>query len=92
MYKVHFASPARRAIKKLSRSGRFDTEEIYTVVNALRDGRTLDPSYDDHQLQGSMAHYRECHLAFDLLLIYEVDKELETLTIVKIGTHDEIFS
>ena len=33
----------------------------------------------------------ECHLKDDLLMIYEIDHTENTLTIVDIGTHSELF-
>ena len=91
MYQVRIAPLAKRAIKKLSRSGRFDVKEIFVVIHTLREGNKLDASYRDHQLKGAMRTYRECHLAFDLLLVYEIDMTLNMLIVANIGTHEEIF-
>jgi mRNA interferase YafQ len=91
MYRLTVASSARKALKKLSRSGRFDQSEFDLVVRTLCAGKALAPKFKDHQLKGSLQYSRECHLAFNLLVKYEIDEKLHTLTIEDIGTHDELF-
>ena len=58
------------------------------ALSSLTNDEPLDYSYRDHALIGNWEGYRECHLAFDLVLVYKLyDKTLE---LVRIGTHSEI--
>jgi len=91
MYDLAFAARAKRSLKKLRRSGSFDEAQFREVVDKLRNGERLPHLFKEHRLHAGLANYRECHLKFDLLLVYEIDHTLHTLTISKIGTHDELF-
>jgi mRNA interferase YafQ len=57
----------------------------------LEVGAVLPYQYHDHLLQGNWAGYRECHIESDVLLIYEIDEVLNTLTLVNIGSHAYLF-
>ena len=78
-----------RDIKKLVR-GNIITAELGIIVNKLANNEPLDFSYHDHALTGNWKGYRECHLAFDLVLIYELDDENNILELARIGSHSEI--
>lgn len=49
----------------------------------------LPPEWFDHELQGSWADHRECHLKGDLLMIYRL--EGRHVTFVRLGTHADLF-
>jgi len=56
----------------------------------LLEGRTLPPVALDHSLKGNFIGYREFHVSGDLLVVYMVEDE--TLKLIRIGSHSEIFS
>ena len=49
----------------------------------------LIEKYKDHQLIGQMKAYSECHIKSDLLLVCMIEDE--TLKLVDIGSHSELF-
>jgi len=57
----------------------------------MEKGEPLPEQYKDHQLHGDLAHFRECHIGFNQLLLYERDDTLGIIVISKIGTHPELF-
>jgi mRNA interferase YafQ len=59
------------------------------VVGLLSCEEKLNRKYQDHSLTGDMSGYRECHLEFDLLLIYKIEDA--NLVLVNIGNHPELF-
>ncbi len=63
---------------------------LVPVLRALVTDQTLAPRYRDHDLTGDWAGHRECHLKPDLLLIYRKIGE-ESLTLVRLGSHSELF-
>lgn len=65
-------------------------EVLKPVLVALVMDQTLDTRYRDHDLSGDWAGYRECHLKPDLLLIYR-KPDPETLRLVRLGSHSELF-
>ena len=63
---------------------------LQAVVATLAEDRPLPTSNRDHQLTGEWADHRECHLRPDLLLIYRKPNP-ETLQLVRLGSHSELF-
>lgn len=63
---------------------------LQNIINTLRIPDTLPLSNIDHNLIGSYAGYRECHIAPDWLLIYKItDTEL---LLQRTGTHADLFN
>ncbi len=91
MYRIVFSKQSRKSLKKLERSGRFDRIETGTVLNVLASGKSLEPKYRNHRLQGKYRDCFECHIKSDLLLIYYADEGLKELTVVDIGSHSDLF-
>lgn len=93
MYEVAFTRSFRKSVKRLFRleGGKTTKEKVEVVVETIRQGRTLGPKYKDHALRGIFEGYRECHIKPDVLLLYEVDKELLLVTLINIGSHSELF-
>lgn len=61
------------------------------VVEMLRTRQTLPPKYRDHELTGSYTGFRECHIMPDWLLVYRVEEEQLVLTLLRTGTHSDLF-
>ena len=61
------------------------------VVDTLRQGKQLDAKYRDHELNGKFKGFRECHIKPDWLLVYLIENDILTLTLVDTGTHSDIF-
>lgn len=45
----------------------------------------------DHELKGELKNFRECHIQPDWLLIYLLENDILTLTLVDTGTHADLF-
>lgn len=69
----------------------FDISLLDDVVDLLRQGRQLDEKYRDHGLSGNFAGFRECHIKPDWLLVYLIEDDVLTLTLVDTGSHSDIF-
>lgn len=61
------------------------------VIDNLRQGKTLDGKYMEHILKGEYAGFRECHIKPDWLLIYFIEDDVLTLTLVDTGSHSDLF-
>lgn len=81
----------RKAIKKYSKSSNFDIKKVEIVIKMIQRGETLDRKYKDHELKGKFQGIRECHIEFDLLLLYQTDNVNQLLVLVNIGTHSDLF-
>jgi mRNA interferase YafQ len=62
---------------------------MHEAVFKLADGIPLPPRMKDHPLKGDWSGYRDCHLAPDWLLLYQIDDDL--LTLAATGTHADLF-
>lgn len=68
-YEVKFTSAFKKSYK-LMKKRKMDLDELFFVIDKLRQGKTLDPKYKDHALGGNYDGFRECHIKPDWLLIY----------------------
>ncbi len=64
--------------------------DLIPVLVSLTNDQGLEPRLRDHELGGSWAGYRECHVRPDLLLIYKKPNP-ETLRLARLGSHSELF-
>lgn len=71
MYKIRPSSRFQRDLKKIKKRN-YDISLLERVLKMLAAGEELPAKYRDHALIGDFAGCRECHIAPDWLLIYEV--------------------
>ena len=90
MYQVKFTTTYKKIYKLMKKRG-LDLSLLDEVVDLLRQGRQLDERYRDHSLSGSFAGFRECHIKPDWLLVYLIENDVLTLTLVDTGSHSDIF-
>ncbi|EGT75123.1 MULTISPECIES: type II toxin-antitoxin system YafQ family toxin [Haemophilus] len=65
------------------------TSEWAEVLGCLVNDLPLAEKYRDHALVNDKYGYRDCHVKPDLVLIY--GKKEDTLILVRLGSHSEIF-
>ncbi|MBQ7150760.1 MAG: type II toxin-antitoxin system YafQ family toxin [Synergistaceae bacterium] len=64
-------------------------KSLWEVVEVLANDGVLNFSYHDHALTGDLSKRRECHLAFDLVMIYRfIDDNI--LLLERLGSHSEV--
>ncbi len=63
---------------------------LETVLGYLACGEVLPEIYQAHLLKGIYKGYMECHVENDLLLVW-LDPNSYTITLVRLGSHSEIF-
>ncbi|MBQ7196311.1 MAG: type II toxin-antitoxin system YafQ family toxin [Synergistaceae bacterium] len=64
-------------------------QRFMPALKSLANDEALDYSYRDHALTGNWKGSRECHLAFDLVLIYRYDDVNNVLWLERLGSHSE---
>lgn len=79
----------RKDIKRCAARG-MDMEKLRIVFDALRKDQKLPASCRPHKLTGNFKDYRECHIAPDWLLIYDIS-DSEYLYLERTGTHSDLF-
>ena len=90
MLKIVSSNRFKKDLKLALRRG-YKIELLEEVVNKLADGIVLDPTYKDHELSGDFKGLRECHIAPDWLLIYQVIENELVLYLSRTGTHSDLF-
>ncbi|GAA9247792.1 type II toxin-antitoxin system mRNA interferase toxin, RelE/StbE family [Helicobacter pylori] len=88
MLKIKHHILYKKDFKKLIKNG-FDDSVLNEVI--LRKKEPLDPQFKDHALKGNWKPFRECHLKPNLLLVYQIKKQKNTLFLVRLGSHSELF-
>lgn len=90
MYEIRVTSRFKKDLKAAQKRG-YDLSLLRSVITQLSRGETLSPKYRDHALTGDWADFRECHILPDWLLIYRIEKDILVLTLVRSGTHSDLF-
>lgn len=90
MLEIVMSNRFKRDLKLASRRG-YNFELLNEIVSKLANRELLPEKNRDHALSGDYAGCRECHIAPDWLLVYQVeDKEL-ILYLMRTGTHSDLF-
>ena len=80
--------------ESLEASGQHDMQKLKEAMTLLAaNDAPMPPEWKDHQLNGKLNAYRECHVKGDLLLMYRIEEfsKIEVVVFVKL-THSEMFS
>ena len=80
-YKIKFTSRFKKDLKQAKKQGK-DIEKLFDVIEKIAK---------DHSLAGNYKGTRECHIEPDFLLIYEKIEEFLILSLVRTGSHSDLF-
>lgn len=81
-----FKRDYKRAIKR-----NLPIEKLQAVIGKLARGEELPPANHDHSLSGNWSNHRECHIAPDWLLIYQIKESVLVLELTRTCTHADLF-
>ena len=76
---------------KLARKRGLDENKLNEIILKLIKGEELPTKNRDHFLTGNYKGFRECHITPDWLLIYSRDITIKIVTLVRTGTHSDLF-
>ena len=76
---------------KLARKRGLDENKLNEIILKLINGEELPSKNRDHFLTGNYKGFRECHISPDWLLIYSRDITIKIVTLVRTGTHSDLF-
>jgi mRNA interferase YafQ len=93
MRTIEWTAAFKRDYKRIKATPRHrDIEPLLSgIAGLLVEGHALAEKHRDHALGGNWRDHRECHLKPDLLLIYKLP-DPETLRLVRMGSHSELFA
>ncbi len=90
MYKLFVSRQFTRDLR-LARKRGLDVSKLNEIVTKLQNSQKLPPKNKDHNLVGDYKGCRECHITPDWLLIYSIRSEINLLSLVRTGTHSDLF-
>ena len=91
MHNLRYSASFKKGFKKTKRNPRFILFEFEQIISDLINGKSLDKRYQNHKLHGEWKSCYECHLAPDILFIYEINNEENIIYMHRIGSHSELF-
>ncbi len=89
-YELVLSGSFKKGLKTAKKRG-LDISLLNYIVDKLLQGIPLDEKYRDHSLKGKWDGFRECHIQPDWLLIYLIEDDILTLTLVETGTHADLY-
>ena len=88
MRELIYTSQFRRELRR-ARRRRKDLSKMDDIVTKLLTGEPLENRHRLHQLVSNWYPAWECHIEHDWLLVWDDDGE--TITLLRTGTHSDIF-
>ncbi len=90
MYAIRPTTRFQKDLKRMEKRG-YNIALLTDIIKKLANGEQLPEKNRDHALVGDFIGCRECHVAPDWLLIYEIaDSEL-ILYLTRTGSHGDLF-
>ena len=89
-YNIRHTSAFKRDYKLMMKR-HLPIEKLQAIVEKLRNGEELPPANRDHALTGNWTNHRECHIAADWLLIYQIHEDILILELTRTGSHSDLF-
>ena len=88
MLKLNTSGKFKKDLKTCAKRG-YNLELLQNVIDILRIPDKLPAKNKDHYLTGNYKGRKECHIAPDWLLIYEIYED--ELYLDRTGTHSDLF-
>ena len=90
MYQLELSNTFKKEFQRMLKRGH-DGELLLSVVDLLLAEKKLPEKCRPHKLSGSYGGFWDCHVKPDWVLIYELDEKNKKLTLVRTGTHSDLF-
>ncbi len=90
VYIIEFTRQYLRDLK-LARKRKLDEQKLNQLIRMIISGEKLPHQCKDHLLSGDYNGYHECHISPDWLLIYSRDNAIKLITLIRTGSHSDLF-
>ena len=90
MLTIKYQTAFKKDYKRIKKRG-YDIRLLKRTIELRAEGHGLPPEYRDHALSGNYSGCRECHIAPDWLLVYEIVERELLLYLTRTGTHSDVF-
>lgn len=90
MLTIKYHTMFKKDFKRIKKRG-YDISRLEKIVRLLANEVPLPEQFKDHNLSGNYNGFRECHIAPDWLLIYQVNNNELVLVLSRTGSHSDLF-
>lgn len=90
MLTIKYHTLFKKDFKRIKKRG-YDISRLEKIVELLANEVPLPEQLKDHNLSGNYNGFRECHIAPDWLLIYQVNNNELVLVLSRTGSHSDLF-
>lgn len=90
MLTIKYETTFKKDYKRIVKRG-YDVSLLEEVISKLANKIPLEKKYKDHGLTGNYSGFRECHIAPDWLLIYQINDNELILYLTRTGSHSDLF-
>jgi mRNA interferase YafQ len=90
MLTIKYHTLFKKDFKRIKKRG-YDISRLEKIVELLANEVSLPEQFKDHNLSGNYNGFRECHIAPDWLLIYQVNNNELVLVLSRTGSHSDLF-
>jgi len=90
MYSIAYTGAFKKDYKRCSKRNN-NLQLLQDAVELLESTGTLPPNYKAHKLSGDYSDCWECHITSDWLLIWLQDETQKELTLIRTGSHADLF-
>ena len=90
MYELVYTTRFNKDIK-LCQKRNYNFSELKLIIETLEKTGKLPQKYNSHILSGNYSKHWECHIKPDWLLIWLQDETAKEITLVRTGTHSDLF-
>ena len=90
MLTIKYHTMFKKDFKRIKKRG-YDISRLEKIVELLANEVPLPEQFKDHNLSGNYNGFRECHIAPDWLLIYQVNNNELVLVLSRTGSLSDLF-
>lgn len=90
MLTIKYHTMFKKDFKRIKKRG-YDISRLEKIIELLANEVPLPEQFKDHNLSGNYNGFRECHIAPDWLLVYQVNNNELVLVLSRTGSHSDLF-
>ncbi len=90
MYQIDYTNRFRKDVKILKKR-HYNFNLLKEIVQTLEKDGALPNKFSPHILSGNYSRFWEAHIKSDWLIIWHLDVNRNTISLVRTGTHSDLF-
>ena len=88
MRELRTTTQFKKDLRRAKKRGK-NPDKLRRIIETLVAGEPVGPRNRPHRLSGDWSSFWECHIEPDWLLVWNEDES--TVTLVRTGTHSDLF-